>query len=103
MFTKLKQFKDIRAKAKVIQDALGNESVEGSASWGKVKIMMDGNQKVTEVQIDTAMLADGPALATAVKDAVNDAIGKVQRIMASKLKDLGGDDLAQEVQSMMKK
>ncbi|OGL73786.1 nucleoid-associated protein, YbaB/EbfC family [Candidatus Uhrbacteria bacterium RIFCSPHIGHO2_12_FULL_60_25] len=103
MFTKLKQFKDIRSKAKVIQDALSHESVEGSAGWGKVKVKMDGNQKVTDVQIDPSLLTDAKTLATSVKDAVNDAVTKVQRVMASKMKDLGGNDLARDVQEMMKK
>ncbi len=103
MFTKLKQFKDIRAKAKVIQDALSGESVEGSAGWGKVKVKMDGNQRVTDVQIDPSLMTDAKSLAAYVKDAVNDAISKVQKVMAAKLKDLGGDDLARDVQGMMKK
>ena len=102
MFTKLKQFKDIRSRAKTIQDALSKEKVEGSAAWGKVKISMDGNQKVMNVAIDSSLLSDGPALAGHVKDAVNDAIQKVQRAMAGKIKDLGGDDLAKDVQGMMK-
>ncbi|HWR00078.1 MAG TPA: YbaB/EbfC family nucleoid-associated protein [Candidatus Methylomirabilis sp.] len=103
MFTKLKQFKDLRSKAKVIQDALSHESVEGSAGWGKVKVQMDGNQRVTDVQIDPSLLTDAKSLSAFVKDAVNDAISKVQKVMATKLKDLGGDDLARDVQGMMKK
>jgi nucleoid-associated protein EbfC len=103
MFTKLKQFKDIRDKAKEIQNALSQERVEGSAGWGKVKVSMDGNQRVLDVVIDPSLLTDAKALTTHVKDAVNDAIQKVQKTMASKLKDLGGDDLAREMQDMMKK
>ena len=103
MFSKLKQFKDIRSKAKVIQDALSHEAVEGSAGWGKVKVKMDGNQKVTDIQIDPSLLTDAKALGATVNDAMIDAITKVQRVMATKLKDLGGDDLAKDVQEMMKK
>ena len=102
MFTKLKQFKDIRSRAKTIQDALAKEKVEGSAAWGKVKVFMDGNQKVLDMTIDPSLLSDGKALSDHVKDAVNDAIQKVQRAMAGKIKDLGGDDLAKDVQGMMK-
>ena len=103
MFSKLKQFKDIRSKAKHIQDALATERIEGSAGWGKVKISMNGNQRVLEVTIDKTLFSDPDGLATHVKDAVNDAITKVQKTMASKLKDLGGDDLAKDVQEMMGK
>ncbi len=102
MFTKLKQFKDIRSRAKTIQDALSKEKVEGSAAWGKLKIFMDGNQKVLDVVIDPSLASDVKALSGHVKDGVNDAIQKVQRTMAGKIKDLGGDDLAKDVQGMMK-
>ncbi len=62
MFNKLKQFKDIRSKAKEIQSALANEKIEGSAGWGKVKITMDGNQRVLDVTIDPSLLSDAKAL-----------------------------------------
>jgi DNA-binding YbaB/EbfC family protein len=103
MFTKLKQFKDLRSKAKVIQEALAQESVEGSAAWGKLMVTMNGNQQVTSVKIDPALLSDANTLGNHIKDAVNDAVQKVQKTMAAKLKDLGGDDLAKEVQEMMQK
>ncbi len=102
MFNKLKQFKDIRSRAKVIQDALANERVEGSAAWSKVKVQMDGNQRVLDVSIDPSLMTDAKALGGHVKDAMNDAVAKVQKTMATKLKDLGGDDLAKDVQEMMK-
>jgi DNA-binding YbaB/EbfC family protein len=103
MFQKLKQFKDIRDKAKVIQNALSAEKVEGSGGWGKVKVTMDGNQKILNVAVDDSLLSDKKSLEGAVRDAVNDAVAKIQKIMAAKMKDLGGDELARDVQSMMKK
>lgn len=101
MFTKLKQFKDLRDKAKTIQSELAKESVEGSAAWGKLTITMNGNQQVTNVSIDPSLLTDANALGNHIKDAVNDAVHKVQKTMAGKLKDLGGDDLAKEMKDMM--
>jgi len=103
MFSKLKQFKDLRDKAKTIQNALGQERIEGSAGWGKVKISMDGNQRVTSVSIDQDVLSDKSKTETLVKEAVNDAVEKVQKVMAGKLKDLGGLDLAEEMKGMMGK
>ena len=68
---------------------------------GKVKVTVDGNQRVTSVVIDPSLeTKDIPGL---VKDAANDAMEKIQKILASKMKDLGGLDLAQEMQQMMKK
>lgn len=103
MFNKLKQFKDIKDKAKQIQSVLSQESVEGSAGWGKVKIKMDGNQQVLDVSIDQSVMDDRSKLEGMMKEAVNDAIKKIQQVMSKKLKDVGGLDLANELGDMMKK
>lgn len=103
MFNKLKQFKDLRDKAKHLQGELGKETVQGSGGWGKVKVDMNGNQTVTKITIDPSVVSDVPKLEEMTKDAVNDAIQKMQKIMATKLKDVGGLDLASELGDMMKK
>jgi DNA-binding YbaB/EbfC family protein len=93
MFNKLKQFKDLRSQAKELQNTLSEESAEGSASFGKVKITMDGNQSVTKVSIDDELLdaSKKDKLEIAVKDATNDAVKKVQSIMAKKMRESGLD------------
>jgi DNA-binding YbaB/EbfC family protein len=95
MFEKLKQFKDLRDKAKVIQGALSEVMVEGTAAWNKVKISMDGNMSVSAVTIDPSLLAPGEksALESGVKDAVNDAVKKAQKEAMEKMKSVGGLDL----------
>lgn len=103
MFNKLKQFKDLRNKAKTIQNTLSKESVEGSAAWGKVKIVMNGNQKVTSVMIDPSLMNDRQNLEKLIAEATNDAIQKVQKVMSTKLKDIGGLDLASEFGDALKK
>lgn len=103
MFNKLKQFKDLRSKAKELQDQLSKESAEGSASWGKVKVVIDGTQKVQSVSIDPSLLSDKTAVENGVRDAINDATQKIQRAVAMKMKDLGGPDLAQEMQELLGK
>ncbi|HBW74011.1 MAG: hypothetical protein UX10_C0001G0049 [Candidatus Magasanikbacteria bacterium GW2011_GWA2_45_39] len=90
MFSKLKQFKNLRDQAKKVQDVLGQESVEGTAAWGKIKITMTGNQQVTVVSIDPELLKDQKKAEDAVKDAINDAMKKVHRVMADKMKNMGG-------------
>ena len=91
MFSKLKQFKDLREKAKTLQTTLAAEAVEGSAAWGKVKIGMDGNQTVTSVSISEDLLQPGgkDKLEGAVKEALNDALKKAQRKMIDKMKESG--------------
>ncbi len=103
MFSKLKQFKDIRSKAKMLQTALASEHAEGSAGWGKVKITFDGNQHATKVGIDASVLGDQARTEDLVKEAINDGMGKIQKLMATKLKDMGGLDLAKDMQSLMGK
>lgn len=103
MFNKLKQFKDLRTKAKTLQTALASEKVEGSSGWDKVKIAFDGNQHATKVMIDAGLLGDKARLETLVAEAINDGMGKLQKLLASKMKDMGGLDLAKDVQSLMGK
>lgn len=103
MFTKLKQFKDIRDKAKVIQSALADEKAEGSAGWGKVKVTIDGNQHVTGVSIDDSVMGDKAKLEQMILEATNDGMQKIQKMMATKLRDIGGLDLAKDMQDLMKK
>lgn len=95
MFEKLKQIKDLRSKAKQLQDMLGQESVEASAGWGKVKLTMNGNMEITSLEIDSELLNPDKKidLEKNIKEAVNDAIKKVQRLMAQKMQDMGGLDL----------
>ena len=91
MFSKLKQIKDLRDKAKQIQSMLSDERVEGSGAWGKVKVSMDGNQSVLNVEIDPELLKESEKnkLQSALKDAYNDAVKKAQRRMVEKMKSSG--------------
>jgi hypothetical protein len=86
MFNKLKQFKNLRDKAKTLQNSLSEEKIEASAAWGKIKMVMDGNQEVKSVTIDPELLTSKEKTEIAVKDVVNDAVKKVQKVMAEKLR-----------------
>jgi len=92
MFEKLKQIKDYRVQAKKIQSSLKEETIEGSGAWGKVKIVMDGNQNIESVKIDPEMLAPNRQhdLEKGVQDAANEAIKKAQHKMSKTVKDMGG-------------
>lgn len=92
MFNKLKQVKEIRDQAKQIQDMLSKESVTVTALGGKLDMTMDGNLKISSINIDESLLAPAnkAKLEKAIADAHGDAMKKVQRIMAMKMKDMGG-------------
>jgi DNA-binding YbaB/EbfC family protein len=92
MFEKLKYMKDLRGQAKQMQNALAGETAEGSAAWGKVKIIMNGNQEILSVTIDQELMKveTKDKLESAVKEATNDVIKKIQKIMAEKMRAMGG-------------
>lgn len=76
IFSKLKQIKDLRSQAKTIQSALSGETIH--AEKGKARIVMDGNFKVLAAEVDETSRDD-------VKDAINDAVSQVQKILARKV------------------
>ena len=92
MFNKLKQFRDMRTQAKDLQSKLAQESVTVNSAGGKVILTMDGNLTMTALAIDDELMAidKKEKLQSAIKDAHGDAIKKIQRIMATKLKEMGG-------------
>ena len=88
MFEKLKQIKELKDKAKVLQDQMSTIQCTGSAGWGsKVKITMDGNQQITSIDIDPELLKPEykEKLQGLIKDAFADTLKQVQKAMASKL------------------
>lgn len=93
MFNKIKAIQELKSQANQIKKALEQEEVEGQGGWGKVKIKMDGNQEVKSVEIATEIIGDKNKLESAVKDAANDAIKKVQKVMAQKMSQMGGLNL----------
>ena len=92
MFNKLKQFKDMRTQAKDLQGKLAQESATGTAAFGKVSITMDGNLSITSLAIDDELMVvdKKQKLIDALRDAHSDVMKKVQRIMAMKMKEMGG-------------
>lgn len=93
MFDKLKQIKNLRSQANQIKTELAAELIEGVNSSDEVKITMDGNQEVKKVTIDSTLSQDQDKLQIAVQEAVNDAIKKVQQVMAKKMSQLGNFNL----------
>lgn len=76
LFSKLKQIKDLREQAKTLQTQLSQETVHSQK--GAVSVVMDGNFKIIQIEIDGREREDA-------KDAVNDAVGQVQKLLARKV------------------
>ena len=90
MFNKIKAVKDLRTQAKKMQNELDLITAEGSGAWGKVKVKVNGNQKVLEVKIDEELVGKKEKVEEGVLEAVNDALKKIQKDMAGKMKEMGG-------------
>lgn len=101
MFNKLKQFQDVRSRAKQMQKDLDEVQIEGEAGWGKVKVTLNGNQRVVKFEFADEVMSDKAKLEGYAKEAVNNAMEKLQKEMVTKMKEMGGLDLAQDIQGMM--
>ena len=86
MFSKLKQFRDLRSQAKTMQDALAQETITEEKNG--VKIVLNGNLEVTSLTINESLTKSSQE--DALKNCFNDAIKRAQRLMAKKLQDMGG-------------
>lgn len=86
MFNKLKQIKDLRDQAKTMQTMLAGESVTIERSG--ITLIMNGNLEVTSLVITETL--SNEKMAKEMKEAVNDAIKKIQRVMATKMQQMGG-------------
>lgn len=92
VFSKLKQFKDLRDQGKKLQGALAGESVTVRTLSDKVVLTMDGNLQITGLAIDSEALSptNKAKLENAIKEAHGDALKKMQRIIATKMQQMGG-------------
>lgn len=86
MFSKLKQFQDLRSQAKTMQSALAQETVTEEKNG--VKIVINGNMEVMSVTLNESLSTS--AQAETIKSCFNDALKRAQRLMAKKLQDMGG-------------
>lgn len=86
MFSKLKQFQDLRSQAKTMQNALAQETVTEEKNG--VKIVLNGNMEVMSITLNESLSTS--AQAEAIKSCFNDALKRAQRLMAKKLQDMGG-------------
>lgn len=89
MFHKLKQYNDLRKQANSLKSKLAEEKTTVGSKG--VSITMDGNIEVKEVNIDSDLLSPDKkhSLESNVRDTVNEAVKKTQRIMATKMRESG--------------
>lgn len=86
MFNKLKHLKDLRNQAKTMQNALAQENI--NIDKGGITITMNGNLEISNITIAKDMSTE--AIEKAMVNAINEAIKKAQRVMATKMQEMGG-------------
>jgi DNA-binding protein YbaB len=86
MFEKLKQFKDLRDKAKQIQGVLGEKTITGDSHG--IKITMDGNMNVKSIILEKEMSKE--EIEKNMPNAINETIKKTQKVMAEEMRAIGG-------------
>lgn len=94
VFSKLKQFKDLRDQGKQLQDALKDESITVDANGGNVSLTMNGSLEISSLTIKPELLSvdKKTKLENAIKEAQNNALKKMQRVVATKMQGMDGFD-----------
>lgn len=89
LFSKLKEIQELKKKAGELKNLLGDEKVEIDNDG--IKIVINGNQKVLEIKINEELLKSESKekLERLLQININEAIKKVQRLMAEKIKSSG--------------
>ena len=93
VFDKAKKMWQLQSKAKAIQRELKELHFEGTELGGKVRVVVDGEQKVQSIEIAEELLdpSEKEAVQRFLKQAVTSAITKSQQAAAQKMKSVAGD------------
>ena len=86
MFDKIKKLQNLQKSVNDLKQSLATEQVEGTDESGKIKIKMNGNQEVLNVNIEPELLSRREELESGLGQAFNDAVKKSQQLMMDKMK-----------------
>ena len=86
----MKQAKKMQEKMKIAQEEIAQMETEGSS--GGIKIKMLGGKTIEEVEISDKLFEqkDKSLLERFIKDAVNDASNKADKVIQKKMKKVTG-------------
>ena len=93
MFDKAKRMWQLQSKTRAIQKELRELQFEGVELGGRVRVVVDGEQKVQGVEIAEELLSpsEKEAVQKFIRQAANAAITKAQQASAQKMKGVAGD------------
>lgn len=90
LFDKLKDVNEMRKQAKQIELMLANEQVTGKSPGEKIKITIDGNQKVLSVEVSDSIVGDRGEIARNIREALEDLNNKHKKMLQSKFGSMMG-------------
>ena len=95
MLDKMKKLFELRSKMSEIKQELAATNVEAEAAEGKIKIVINGEQKVQDLYIDDALIVspNKSQLQNDLTHCLNEAIQKSQKLAADKVKEVTGLDI----------
>ncbi len=88
----LKQAMEIKQRIEELRARLAQETMEGSAGGGAVRVVVNGAMEVQSVHIDPELCnpEELPLLEEMVAGAVNDAVRKMQAYIKERMTEIAG-------------
>ena len=88
MESMIQKAKKIQEDMKIAQEEIKSTSCQGESGSGAVKITLNGEYRVTNIQIGESLLTDKEILEDLIMTALNDASSQVSEISKAKLKNV---------------
>ncbi len=86
----LQKAKQMQEDMETAQEEIKLLTFEGISASGSIKIILNGEYKVTNINIDDSLLSDKEMLEDLIMLAVNDASSKVNSASKDKMKNVTG-------------
>lgn len=87
----MKQAQQAQGKIQELQEQVASLEVEGQSGAGLARVVMNGRHEVKNVILDPVLLSEELAvIEDLVASACNDAVQKVEKAQADKMKELAG-------------
>lgn len=92
MANMMKQAQKLQSKMLKMQDELADQTVEGSAGGGMVKVVATGKQQIKSIELEKEVVdpEDVDMLQDMIVAAVNDALNKSQEMVSGEMSKLTG-------------
>mgnify|MGYP005842304645 CR=1 FL=1 len=86
----MEKLQEMKQKSNEVKERLAHISVEGEAENGTVKVVADGNRKITEIKINQALIQEGDKeqIEELTLLAINRALEKAEKVAEAEMQDV---------------